>query len=419
MVGNQLGSRTSKLKTLANYDRIFTMSFLFGGKKIRRGESVAVFDVGSGSVGYAILKVGGTSHRQGGAGGLSMESAGRVEMVFAGKPEPERFSAGMLKALGEAAEALRKSSPKIPSRIFCILSSPWHVSQTRVISYKKDKPFIFHDFMLEEIIRKEEENFMKSAAPSSGERGRIIEKKAVKVRLNGYETHTPYGKKAVSAEISCYFSTVPEIIFSKMTEVLEKKMGSAPIEFHSFSMAIFSVMRDIYSRSDAFLVVNVGGQISEVLFVKENVLLESASFPIGRNNFLRGLSSAGHAPSAASLARLHSEKAITPEETESFARNAGLVKESWLGYFRKSLIAMASEFYLPETVFLLADRSISAPVAEAISGEKFSQMTFTESPFNIFYIAPESFEKYCSVNACQPDSALIIEAIFAQKLAEI
>lgn len=396
------------------------MGFLFSGKLAGSGELAAIFDIGSGSVGYALARIGGRPGLSGGAA-LSIEAAGRAEMSFASEPEAERFSAEMLKALAEAAGALLKSSPEAPHKIFCILSSPWHVSQTRVISYKKDKPFVFHDFMLEEIVKNEEENFLKSVAFSPGEKGRVIENKAVKVRLNGYETFTPYGEEAKAAEVSCYLSAAGENILSKITDVLEKRLGYAPIEFHSFSMAVFSVMRDISRSSGAFLVVNVGGEVSEVHFVKENILLESASFPIGWNYFLRRLSPAFRSPSAASLARLAGEDAITPKEAESFSRASSSVKESWLGYFRKALVAMASEFYLPETVFLIAEKSVLSPVAEAIREEKFSQMAFTESPFNILRVTPESFEKVCSTKAVagRVDSSLVIGVVFAQKLSEI
>jgi len=68
--------------------------------------------------------------------------------------ESNRFLSLMTKSLQIVADKVYHAKLGAPSRIFCVLSSPWYMSQTRTISLKKNTPFIFTAKLAEELVQK-------------------------------------------------------------------------------------------------------------------------------------------------------------------------------------------------------------------------------------------------------------------------
>ena len=55
---------------------------------------------------------------------------------------PEQFLALTIKSLDLVVDKIFKQGLGVPERIFCALSSPWHVSETRIIKLAKNEPFV-------------------------------------------------------------------------------------------------------------------------------------------------------------------------------------------------------------------------------------------------------------------------------------
>src|SRR6266850_6181756 len=160
-----------------------------------KGELVAVFDIGSSSVGGALFLM-----QSGVSSGIpkiliSIREPIDLEDTF----NIDSFLSSTIKSLGIVASGLYKAGMGAPKRIFCVLSSPWYVSEMRIISFEKNTPFVFTTKFADSLIQKEinlfkEENVAKYA--QTGNSLRVTELKNIKTMLNGYETSNPLDQKA-------------------------------------------------------------------------------------------------------------------------------------------------------------------------------------------------------------------------------
>ncbi|MFA6552467.1 MAG: hypothetical protein WCT19_03120, partial [Candidatus Paceibacterota bacterium] len=141
------------------------MSFLSIFKKPTEEISM-VFDIGSGSVGGAIVKFG-----QVGVKPKILYSV-RESLPFQKEVNADRLMSGMLRALEIVVANLEKNGMiylnfsglrrhKI-KKVYCSLSSPWHMSTTKVLSLDKKDPFLVTKDLIEDLLDAEEENLEKN-----------------------------------------------------------------------------------------------------------------------------------------------------------------------------------------------------------------------------------------------------------------
>src|ERR1035437_8456216 len=112
------------------------MDFLFSSKK--KDKIIALFDIGSGSVGGAIVRI-----PIDGKGVPTILKSVTNEIKFHKRLKAKNFMKDMISALDLTVNALYNKKVGVPDQIVCVLASPWYLSETRVIKMKREKPFIF------------------------------------------------------------------------------------------------------------------------------------------------------------------------------------------------------------------------------------------------------------------------------------
>src|SRR3989344_5759849 len=275
-----------------------------------------------------------------------------------------------------------------PAKIFCVLSSPWYVSQTRIISFVKNTPFAFTAKLADDLIQKEislfkEEHLAQYADTENSVR--LIELKNIKITLNGYETSDTLSQRGKELAMIVFLSMSPEKILTKIEETIARYFHSKEIKFSSFVMAFFTMIRDLYSNKDNFLLVDISGEITDISMIKKNILQESASFPLGHNFIIRGVASAlncglGEARSFISLLKdEHADYAITKKVEPIIDK----LKTEWLRKFQESLSNLSNDISIPVTIYMAIDKDFADFFYQTIKVEQFNQYTLTESKFEI------------------------------------
>lgn len=360
------------------------MSIFSGHKK---NELILVFNVGSSSVGGALFLA---------------QKSGIPKIIFSvrepvaieEKIDIDRFLFLTNKALEVVVKNVHEARLGAPSKIFCVLSSPWYVSQTRMISLKKNTAFIFTEKLADTLIQKEiklfeEENLEKYKDISNSVR--TIELKNIKTVLNGYETSKPLNQKAKELEMFIFISMSGEQILKKIEDTIAKYFHFNQIKFSSFNLSSFSVVRDIYQNKENFLLVDISGEVTDISMVKKNVLRESISFPLGRNFLARGIAShlgcgLNEATSLISLFKDgHAEKSIVKKLTPTIDH----LRAEWLKKFQDSLANLSHDISIPATVFIAVGRDLADFFCQTIKNEQFNQYTLTESKFEVIYLSIE------------------------------
>ncbi len=363
------------------------MSVFSGSQK--QDELILVFNIGSSFVGGALFYA---------------RSSGVPKIVFSAQ-EPIRIEEkiDINKTLSLAIESLQVVVEKIyqakigaPKKIFCALSSPWLVSQTRIITLKKNTPFVFTKALADDLIQKEiklfeEENLLKYT--NTSDKVRAIELKNIKTSLNGYETVDLLNQKAKELEMTIFVSISGEQMLKKIEDTVAKCFHFENIKFSSFTMATFSVVRDIFPQKENFLLVYIGGEVTDISMIKKNTLRESISFPIGCNFFTRGVAEQLNCSlgEANSLISLFKDGHALESTGKKLALVIGELKKEWLKNFQESLANLSNDISIPATIYIDMGKDLSEFFSETIKTEQFSQYTLTESKFDLVFLNMEVF----------------------------
>ena len=296
-----------------------------------------------------------------------------------------------IKTLEIVADKIYMARLGAPSRIFCVLSSPWYVSQTRIISLKRNTPFVFNAKLADNLIQKEIKFFEEEHLAKYGDSVRAIELKNIKTVLNGYETTQPLNKKIKELEMAIFISMSGEQVLKKIENTIGRHFHLNPIKFISSLMTSFTITRDMYAEQDNFLLVDIGGGINDISIIKKSIPRESVSFPLGHNFLTRevagrlgcGLSEANSFISL--LKDGHAERSVVKKIKPIIDQ----LKTEWLIKFQESLANISNNISIPATVYMTIDREMADFFTQIIKSEQFSQYSLTESKFEVIVLNTE------------------------------
>lgn len=383
-------------------------------KKVGGNELALVFDIGSSSIGGAVFEIQKL-------GTPKIILSIREPIIFEEKIDVDRFLLLTLKSLEAIASRICMMSIGKPSKVFCVLSSPWYASQTRVIKLEKNTPFLFTSKLADNLIQKEislfEEGHL-SEFLHTGNKIRLIEFKNMKTMLNGYATPDPFNKKAEKLEMTIFVSMGADQILKKMEEAIFRHFHLKDIKFSSFAMASFAVARDMFVQQEDFLLVDIAGEVTDISMIKKNILSDSISYPLGRNFIIRKVASSlgctlGEAKSFISLYKDgHAVKSVE-KKLESII---GKLKKEWLAGFQESLVNLSDDISIPATIFVAVDQELKNFFSEIIKTEQFNQYTLTESEFRIVFLDAETLHGVVAFkDNANRDPFLMIESIYINR----
>ena len=172
-----------------------------------------------------------------------------------------------------------------------VFSSPWYFSEIRNIEKSFDHPTAVTKKDLDEILSVEENNFKKSSASKFGldeSAAFFTGPEIVGAKLNGYRIKPPKENvldkpaKTFSAELYLSSFFAPAVLDLKR---LLSDHGASHIELKSSPEVIFRALSRA-GLSDVF-VVDVGGEITDIIIIREGEIKKIASFGRGLNYVAR------------------------------------------------------------------------------------------------------------------------------------
>ena len=385
----------------------------FSGNKEKQ-KLILVFYVGSSSVDGALVWA---------------QKSGIPKIVFSIREpialedniEAERFLTLTIKTLEIVTRRIHLAGIGVPEDIFCVLSSLWYVSQTRIIKLEKNAPFVFTSKLADSLIQKEKSLFEEQHLAkylNAGAKARLIELKNIKTMLNGYETTHPLNQKGQDLEMTIFISMSEERVLEKIEKVIGEHFHNKKIKFSSFALASFAVVRDMYAHTENFLLINIGGELTDISMVKKNILHESISFPLGINFMVRGVASAYHSSlsEAKSFISLFKDGHATQAVIKKLGPIIDTLKKDWLEKFQVSLSNLSNDISIPSTIYLAVDKDLSTFFSEIIKTEQFNQYTLTESKFEVIYLGTEIFHGLAQFEEnVVRDTFLIINSIYMNR----
>ena len=391
--------------------------FSFFNKKSE--EVSAVFHIGSGSVDAHLIRLSKISKPE-------IIYATKAPISFQKNIDLERYFKLMVKAFDSALQDIQKRgllhlnftglrNHRI-SNAFYVLCSPWCVSQTKIIKIKKDKPFEITVDLIEGVINEQERKFL---SDDSAKGSKIIEKKIIDAKLNGYRMAEIFGKKAKDAELAFFMTSAPEYVLKELNYVARKYFNFHISDFHSFALSAFSAIREIYSDKENFIFIDTHGELTDLSIIKDNIFAESVSFPVGENFFVRQASKdlLLSGDESCSLINLHINGKCDSVTSQKVQATMDKSLKIWLEKFHSVLTSLSLNMYVPKTIFIMAGGEFSEFLANKLKEEKFSQFSMTEESFNVIVLNDKSLCEYCvSDKKIAKEPFAELECVFLNKI---
>jgi hypothetical protein len=228
----------------------------------------------------------------------------------------------------------------------------------------------------------------KTEAPKGGIK---IDERLIKSTLNGYEISHPFGKETAEAA----FAVSKSFSLPKITEKVKDIIGSffhvERIQFYSFALLAFLMLRKMYPREENFILMDVSGEQTEISIVKEGIIAETSTFPSGRNQIIRIIKKDTSIPplSAQAFLRLYQEKGGAGAMIERVRKSLDLAKREWQRDFTRTLEELSDEMFFPRSIFIAADYDVLSFFTQAVAGEDFGRFMISPKAFRVTPINEE------------------------------
>ncbi len=329
-----------------------------------------------------------------------------------------------------------------PDNALIILSSPWYLSETNTIKMQEPKPFL----VTNDLMNKATSNIIKAY---KGEKNNItvLEQNFLSVIVNGYNITNPIGKKVKDLDVNVFTSYARAESIKKIEDIVSSNFHVHNIHIHSQSLVAFSAINDLYANLKDYTVIDITSVITEVSIVKENILRDTASFPLGRYSLMQSVFKSMNSSSNDSILTNPTPTDSTPstlnsvpsslDATESLVelylnnkldvelgKKVGVAIKSaekdWLDSFSSVLRQITLGDALPKNVFLFAKHDIAEIFKQFIENEEYQQFALTSGKFEIKIVNPTDTSSVCDIdkdaNIDQDlDISIVIGALFNNK----
>ena len=372
------------------------------------GRTIAVADVGNGSVAVGIVRIG--------AHGNARILISERSALPAGERSSEASISGTISLLGEMAQkVLAKYGEAAVGKqhvdsACAVIHSPWTRSKTiRAATQLKVETKIERS-MLDSLARQALE------ADTEYDHGKILEAGIIRVELNGYPTLKPLGKHAHHIAASALLSECEPKIRGDVAEALSKVFACPPPTLRSDTRALLSVTRESSSLPKESLIVNMTYEATSTIVVRKGIITETALIPEGSSSIVRRISGEKMPEETMTLIRLLALDQCEAEACEATKAAIAKAEPEIVKAFGEIFGRLSASRRLPNRLLLLAHEDLSPWLVRFFSRIDFAQFTVTTRPFSP---APLSMDTLKELVAFEKDVALDVPLGIAAALVPL
>lgn len=341
--------------------------FSFGKKK---GYALALIDIGSASVG------GAYAYYEENQEPIIYYTA-RVDVE---PKKDETVTESMLRSLAflerllieEGAPQLRRETGSgSVEKIMVSVAAPWQETTVATTHIEKEQPFTYtraHLHDAAEALQKDKE----------GRRSTGFE--VLSIALNGYETPSPFGKRARRADMVLAASTLDREASEQIERSLRHAFHTHTLEFVAFAPVAGKAFARLYPHHKDFIVIDVSGSGTDIAFVRHGHLSETCSIPHGTHDLFREAIAAGK--------RAHVGNPDFIDRDPEFTEDVKRVETEWIEDIKKTCSSLSASQALPRTVFLLAEPKDLPYLKRSLEESSLRSLWLTNEPLQVVAVEP-------------------------------
>jgi hypothetical protein len=386
-------------------------------------EIVAIFDVGNGSIGGALVKLRKYERP-------IVLYTHREPLTFVPHPNAKTLLISMLKMLKTVAKNIAKDGLTHVGHsifgfhrlkdVYCVYSSPWYISQTKMVRDEQDKPFTVTRDVINSIIKKEQEQFNKNMQEGKyqnilGPDTRVFEKRIINVKLNGYEIAVPIGKHAKQLELTLFSSYISQEILDTVENILRESLSIRNIHHSSYGLVSWSASQVLFPDVHDYLFVDISGETTDISLISKDVLIETVSFPMGRSTLLRQVVKELNVESeiALSYVRMFFAKTLDSKFEAQVSDVMKKIEEDWHDQFAVALKQFQKTYSLPRATYLTTDSDTLPFYVKALERNMPIELNLPRSALAVTVIGPDTVQSSIEqLPNVYPDPFLALESIF-------
>jgi hypothetical protein len=319
----------------------------------------AIIDVGSGSVGIALVVKNNETHQS------QIIWSHREYMLIkdtASERELQKeMNTTIINALLElgsnGVKALHQTHPSLKVEyIQTAISAPWSYTVTKTVNYEQSKEFEVTHELLKEMVKTAKkqvvtENVQKKVTDELGLR--IITDASVQTLLNGYLVKDPIGSYCTSVSFSLISALANEKLLTTLEDSLQRIFPKVAVEHYSFIFLFYIVLEHLHPNTAEIYLVDITNEATEIGVVRDNVLHHTTHIPTGMFTLARAIASKTKLPKEEAFALLKEGYADTIKMYTKRQREQ--IEEIRTGYINE-LTQLFNEtgdaLTIPNTIFL-------------------------------------------------------------------
>lgn len=265
------------------------------GLHSREHKTAIVTDVGSSSVGVALICVHGDgpvetiwSHREFCI--IHEEATAAIQL----KQIKTAITNAYLELHQMGLRALKDSghSTRI-DEVQMVVAAPWSFTISKTISLKDEKTFTVDDKLIAELVsaaKKQSELVLNTNKLTKTLGLRITHEDVLGVSINGYAVREPLEQEGKEISLSFAETAISEDVSATLINTVEKFFPNAKLTMYSFMYVFYLTMRNRHPNTSEVCLIDVTGEATEIGIVREDILQHTTFNPNGINSIARELS---------------------------------------------------------------------------------------------------------------------------------
>lgn len=314
-------------------------------------------------------------------------------------PAPLVEEKSLLFAIRRDLEEIKKKSTQ--SRFDCvtvILNSPWYFSQTRAITVERTEQFRIDKDLIDQLLKEEGEIFLNRASGqfdvSENDSAQLLEMFIMRALLNGYETNSFLEKSAKHLRLSIYISMTLASLTHELNSIVEVKFSPQKIILHSSPYVIFkSAPEALAVDSAGAVVIDIGGEITDITVMRDGIISETFSFGRGLNFILRRIAGAYSIIPAEAISYLRAAAANQMSENHrpKFEDILARGMSEWRKMFYEAIKHAAGSRLLPNRFILAGVGADFAIFSDYVKSEEVKALIYKTAPLGVEALYPKYF----------------------------
>jgi len=240
---------------------------------------------------------------------------------------------------------------------FC---APWAYTVTKTINYEDEHPFKIDNNMLSDLIKtaKQQASETKINDTLIADLGlRIVTEDTLNVQVNGYTVKDPIGKEGRTLSISHISAVVQEKVLVTLEESLDKIIPKAQREIYSFMYLYYRTLDNLHPDTSEICIIDVTNEATEVGIIRDNILKHTSYIPFGIYSLAREIAAVCDIPKEEAYSYIKNGRAI---DSGAFSKqkmnDVQHVFEKYEDRVAELFLQTGDTLSIPKTLFLHASK---------------------------------------------------------------